>query len=251
MEGPQFSTRAESELYRSWGCDVIGMTNLPEAQLAREAELCYASVAMVTDYDCWHPQEADVEAAQAANVEDANPIRFPYDHPRDGMRYRFSIAPGGETTIAWSDGVTEHDVQLPIEALRYAATTRAAYDDARQNTVIAAARVKEAEAAITAAAAELQLAEIDLAHAEVRAPYSGIVTQRLTEAGAYVQTGQAIVRMITDVSLEIEADVPYERLSGLVVGTTVSLELGDGTKHRAVVRAVVASSKAGRGRESS
>ncbi|HEX9703163.1 MAG TPA: S-methyl-5'-thioadenosine phosphorylase, partial [Rhodospirillales bacterium] len=54
MEGPQFSTLAESELYRSWGCDVIGMTNMPEAKLAREAELCYATVAMVTDYDCWH-----------------------------------------------------------------------------------------------------------------------------------------------------------------------------------------------------
>jgi len=55
IEGPQFSTRAESHLYRQWGCHVIGMTNLPEAKLAREAELCYASLAMVTDYDCWHP----------------------------------------------------------------------------------------------------------------------------------------------------------------------------------------------------
>src|SRR5271166_5946365 len=55
MEGPQFSTLAESELYRSWNCDVIGMTNMPEAKLAREAEICYATVAMVTDYDCWHP----------------------------------------------------------------------------------------------------------------------------------------------------------------------------------------------------
>jgi 5'-methylthioadenosine phosphorylase len=55
IEGPQFSTRAESQLYRQWGASVIGMTNLPEAQLAREAELCYASLAMVTDYDCWHP----------------------------------------------------------------------------------------------------------------------------------------------------------------------------------------------------
>jgi 5'-methylthioadenosine phosphorylase len=60
MEGPQFSTRAESELYRSWGCDVIGMTNMPEAKLAREAEMCYATVAMVTDYDCWHPDHDDV-----------------------------------------------------------------------------------------------------------------------------------------------------------------------------------------------
>jgi len=55
MEGPQFSTVAESELYRSWGCDVIGMTNMPEAKLAREAEICYCTVAMVTDFDCWHP----------------------------------------------------------------------------------------------------------------------------------------------------------------------------------------------------
>lgn len=55
MEGPQFSTLAESQLYRSWNCSVIGMTNMPEAKLAREAELCYASVAMVTDFDCWHP----------------------------------------------------------------------------------------------------------------------------------------------------------------------------------------------------
>jgi 5'-methylthioadenosine phosphorylase len=61
IEGPQFSSRAESELYRSWGCDVIGMTNMPEAKLAREAEICYASVSMVTDYDCWHPSEADVQ----------------------------------------------------------------------------------------------------------------------------------------------------------------------------------------------
>ena len=60
MEGPQFSTLAESELYRSWGCDVIGMTNMPEAKLAREAEMCYATVAMVTDYDCWHPDHDHV-----------------------------------------------------------------------------------------------------------------------------------------------------------------------------------------------
>ncbi len=56
MEGPQFSTLAESQLYRSWNCSVIGMTNMPEAKLAREAELCYCSVSMVTDFDCWHPQ---------------------------------------------------------------------------------------------------------------------------------------------------------------------------------------------------
>ena len=60
MEGPQFSSLAESELYRSWNCDVIGMTNMPEAKLAREAEIAYATVAMVTDYDCWHPEHESV-----------------------------------------------------------------------------------------------------------------------------------------------------------------------------------------------
>ncbi|MBY0565498.1 MAG: S-methyl-5'-thioadenosine phosphorylase [Hyphomonadaceae bacterium] len=68
IEGPQFSSLAESQLYRSWGCDVIGMTNMPEAKLAREAELPYASVAMVTDYDCWHPGHAHVEVADVIKV---------------------------------------------------------------------------------------------------------------------------------------------------------------------------------------
>jgi 5'-methylthioadenosine phosphorylase len=60
MEGPQFSTKAESEIYRKWECDIIGMTNMPEAKLAREAEICYTSVAMVTDFDCWHPNHENV-----------------------------------------------------------------------------------------------------------------------------------------------------------------------------------------------
>ncbi len=62
IEGPQFSTRAESRIYRQWGVDVIGMTNIPEAKLAREAEICYATMALVTDYDCWHEAEEDVTA---------------------------------------------------------------------------------------------------------------------------------------------------------------------------------------------
>jgi 5'-methylthioadenosine phosphorylase len=72
MEGPQFSTLAESELYRTWNCDVIGMTNMPEAKLAREAEICYATVAMVTDYDCWHPQHDDVTVEAIVRVLLAN-----------------------------------------------------------------------------------------------------------------------------------------------------------------------------------
>ena len=72
MEGPQFSTVAESNLYRSWGCSVIGMTNMPEAKLAREAELCYATVAMVTDFDCWHPAHDHVTVDQIVAVMAAN-----------------------------------------------------------------------------------------------------------------------------------------------------------------------------------
>jgi 5'-methylthioadenosine phosphorylase len=73
MEGPQFSSLAESKLYREvWGCDVIGMTNMPEAKLAREAELCYASVAMVTDYDSWHPQHGEVDVAEIVAILTGN-----------------------------------------------------------------------------------------------------------------------------------------------------------------------------------
>lgn len=72
MEGPQFSTMAESALYRSWSADVIGMTNLPEAKLAREAELCYATIAMITDFDCWHPDHDHVQVDQVVAVMQSN-----------------------------------------------------------------------------------------------------------------------------------------------------------------------------------
>jgi 5'-methylthioadenosine phosphorylase len=72
MEGPQFSTLAESRLYRSWGSDVVGMTNMPEAKLAREAEICYATVAMVTDFDCWHPDHDSVTVEAIVKVLLAN-----------------------------------------------------------------------------------------------------------------------------------------------------------------------------------
>ena len=81
MEGPQFSSLAESELYRQWGCDVIGMTAMPEAKLAREAELCYATIAMVTDYDCWHPDHDAVEVGAVIQMLLANAA-----HGRDLVR---------------------------------------------------------------------------------------------------------------------------------------------------------------------
>jgi 5'-methylthioadenosine phosphorylase len=93
MEGPQFSTRAESNLYRSWGASVIGMTNMPEAKLAREAEICYATLAMVTDYDCWHSDHREVDVAAIIKIlgENAHKAQrligelarqFPKLHPR-------------------------------------------------------------------------------------------------------------------------------------------------------------------------
>ena len=93
MEGPQFSTRAESNLYRSWGCSVIGMTNMPEAKLAREAEISYATVAMVTDFDCWHEEHAHVDVAAVIKIMHDNAAKaqrliarlardFPKQHPK-------------------------------------------------------------------------------------------------------------------------------------------------------------------------
>ncbi|KAA5605398.1 S-methyl-5'-thioadenosine phosphorylase [Roseospira marina] len=92
MEGPQFSTRAESELYRAWGCDVIGMTNMPEAKLAREAEICYCTVAMVTDYDCWHPDH------DAVTVEAI--VKVLLDNADKGRALVKAVAPhlSGQTT---------------------------------------------------------------------------------------------------------------------------------------------------------
>jgi 5'-methylthioadenosine phosphorylase len=108
MEGPQFSTLAESKLYRSWGCDVIGMTNMPEAKLAREAELCYATVAMVTDYDCWHPDHDHVTVEQIIKVLTQNA-----DKARSLVK---QVAPK-----VWSD---EHAADCPCRsALQYALIT--------------------------------------------------------------------------------------------------------------------------------
>jgi RND family efflux transporter MFP subunit len=121
------------------------------------------------------------------------------------------------------------------------AFNQARYDDARQNAAIAKAELRQAEAAIAAAQADLDLTEIDLRNTEVRAPYAGIVVERLVEAGAYVQVGAPLIRMLGDRSLEIEADVPFKNLTGLTIGTEISISLDDGTLHSAVVRALIPS----------
>ncbi|MBY0430668.1 MAG: S-methyl-5'-thioadenosine phosphorylase, partial [Rhodospirillales bacterium] len=97
MEGPQFSTQAESNLYRSWGCSVIGMTNMPEAKLAREAEMCYATVAMVTDFDCWHPDHdhVTVDAVVKVLLENADKGRALVRHAVPKLAARDAVCAQG------------------------------------------------------------------------------------------------------------------------------------------------------------
>jgi len=120
MEGPQFSTLAESELYRSWGCDVIGMTNMPEAKLAREAELCYATVAMVTDYDCWHQDHDHVTVDQVIRVlrENADKARALIKQAAPMLRGRRGACPAGCHHALDSALITPPEARDPVLAAR-------------------------------------------------------------------------------------------------------------------------------------
>ena len=119
-KGPQFSTRAESELYRSWGCDVIGMTNMPEAKLAREAELCYATVAMVTDYDCWHEDHDHVTVDQVIRVlfENADKARALIKQAAPMLRGRSGACPAGCHHALDSAVITQPEARDPALAAR-------------------------------------------------------------------------------------------------------------------------------------
>jgi len=143
------------------------------------------------------------------------------------------------TTAQAELSLAQQDLNRLSGLKKSAAFNQARFDDARQNVVIAEGKVKEAEAVALSAQADLELNEINLSYAEIRAPYGGVISQRLTEAGAYVQIGAAVVRMVADQSLEIEADVPFQRLSGVKPGTRVGVKLDDGTNHNATARAIV------------
>lgn len=125
-----------------------------------------------------------------------------------------------------------------------AAVSRATIDDARQQRNIARARAEEAAAALESAAAEIRIAELDLSYAAIVAPFDGAVTETLTEVGSFLQRGAAVARLVSDRRLELEADIPAERLGGLITGAgggaRVEMRLDNGTLHRAVARAVVA-----------
>ena len=120
-----------------------------------------------------------------------------------------------------------------------AAISRSVYDDAKHRQSIASARVQEAAAAVTSSAATVNLAKLDLGYAEIVAPFDGTITARLTEIGSYLQRGQAVARLVSDRNLELEADVPSDRLDGLNAGTEVEILLDNGSSHRATVRAVI------------
>ena len=115
MEGPQFSTLAESQLYRSWGCDVVGMTNMPEAKLAREAEIPYATVAMVTDYDCWHPEHESVtvEAVVKVLIANADNARALLKAVAPKLAHRPDVdSPGGDRALEYAV-ITAPDARDP------------------------------------------------------------------------------------------------------------------------------------------
>ena len=118
MEGPQFSSLAESEMYRTWGCSVIGMTNMPEAKLAREAELCYATVAMVTDYDCWHPHHEDVEVSQVVQMlqDNAQKARDVVTHVAEAFGPERSPSPHGFDRVLDTAVITPPEARDPEAA---------------------------------------------------------------------------------------------------------------------------------------
>jgi RND family efflux transporter MFP subunit len=127
-----------------------------------------------------------------------------------------------------------------LERLRSsAAFNQARHEDQSQAVIIAEAELAHAQSQIDMAITELQLAEIDHRYAEVRALYDGVITRRLSEAGAYVDLGEPLVSMIADADLEIEVDVPFRLIAGLTPGTEVALSLADGSRHSARVRAIV------------
>jgi RND family efflux transporter MFP subunit len=120
-----------------------------------------------------------------------------------------------------------------------AAISQAAIDDANQQQNIAFARVREAEAAVSSADAQIRLAELELGYARITAPFDGTVTEKLTELGSYLQRGQAVVHLVSDRSLELEADIPAVRLGAIAPGLVVDISFEDGSRHQATVRAVV------------
>ena len=135
--------------------------------------------------------------------------------------------------------LAEQELQRLERLKKSAAFSQANYDDKRKNVNIYISEVAEAEAAAARAQSNLRLAEIDLDYSAIRAPFDGVVSERHTEAGTHLSIGNPVVTLINDQDLEVEADVPADRISGLQPGRVIGVVLVDGSRHEAVVRAVV------------
>lgn len=178
-----------------------------------------------------------IEAGQVIAVLDAQSLQA----RRDLFAGRLSESRAALSIKKAQLELTRQDFKRMEGLKKSAAFNQARFEDSQQKVAIAKAEMRQAETAIASAQADLELAEINLQDVEIRASYAGVVTERLTEAGAYVQIGEAVIRMIGDEMLEIEAEVPFQRLSGLTPGTEIQISLDDGTRHSAVVRAAVPS----------
>lgn len=176
-----------------------------------------------------------VEAGQVIARIDATYLRA----QRELTAAQLAKAQAGKATAMAELELADQELKRLAGLKKSAAFNQARYDDARQKVAIAEAKVTETDVAVVSAQADLELDDINLSYAEIRAPYSGVISERMTEAGAYLQTGAPVVRMVGDRALEIEADVPYQRLSGVREGAEVGVVLDDGTTHSATVRAVV------------
>ncbi len=176
-----------------------------------------------------------VEAGQEIAILDPQSLRA----RRDQAAGRLAVARAEQQTKEAELILARQELDR-LEGLKTsAAFSKGRYDDAKQAVAIAKAQVTEAESNVLAAEADLKLAEINLYNSKIRAPYSGVIAERMIEAGAYVKIGDVAARMISDEALELEADVPFQRLAGLAPGVQVGVTLDDGTEHTAEVRSII------------
>jgi len=166
---------------------------------------------------------------------DAARIQASLDLERAALSEKEAAATAAQGQLA----LAEQQLQRLERLKKSAAFSQANYDDKRKNVNINISEVAEAEAAAARAQSNLRLAEIDYEYSQIRAPFEGVIAERHTEAGTYLSIGNPVVTLINDQDLEVEADVPSDRIEGLTPGRVIGVMLPDGTRHEAVVRAVV------------
>ena len=183
----------------------------------------------------------DIQVGDRLNINDEIAVidNVIFNANRDLARARLGEANASVNTARAQLGLSRQVRERLAVLKNTRSASKSQYQDAVQTEAINKAQVREAEAAVRIANANLKLAEIDLARTRIRAPYSGVVIQRLKESGAYVKVGDALVRLLAVTHMEVEADVSFERLAGLTPGTVVQLSLDDGQQYVAKVRTVI------------